>query len=766
MAKIIFILSSVVLFAAVGTTGSNGATPYLTLSSKYVGDTITITVNDAPQSFETIYYLFNTNDDFLDWSEILGEGGYILNKDGLVIKESNSTFMEVKPAASSCGKTYNVQAVIKEVTLNPQNVKYTVSRPYSVKLGMKYNTTNMAMNFTSCVPHLGEIRDMVKVGNHLYCASAQLRLAKLGCGTGGTPAWLGYTEGGMFTLEPEHVLASSKRIVLTDRFNSIGIADISDAGKLPQFIGELDYAGYAFCDGAVCDMGAKSYAILAARNRGLAVVDVTSASEMGIVSELLTTEDVLAAQRLQDHLFVLTASSKGYVYDLANTPNIQLVAEFNTPSVCDYLKLSTGCACLLSKTGSDLYVYDVPSNISNSNNVQLIQNLPLDGVYDFLGLTFGDQHVYMFSEGAVHTMKIELDKTLSPVGVNYVQDEVTDLALDQNLLFIAKAGYQRGVETYDLNGFQQLPSPDYNLKHTYVGDLTIVDAEVNGSDYSFAYIMDGSNGMRVVDVTDVDNPKLVNTICGKTLALTTYGDKLVYAVNPRIIKVCSIVSEMGDLNVECEVSNNNKAMSLTMRGDDLFIADNYDGLLIYDLSDLSAPELVTQFEDSTACPKVYNVAVSGYKAFISGSNGVCALDISQLDEPFLVQTCCNYGTACKGSSTDGFNLFVADEAYGVAVFDVEVSFLNNGTEILETFNSYDYSRDVAIDGNLACCAFTPKSSSNINNHVDIYDITNPSAVYCVKSLEHLPGSSYGVALRDRIVYLTDSESLLNIIKVD
>lgn len=767
MGKLFFIIGTAALFAAVGSVGSNGEIPYLTLNSKYVDDPITITLHQAAPDHEHILYLFSMQDSFRDWTEFVGPGGYILERENLIIFKTTEEQITIYPSPELGGMNFYIQALVKEKEPNSYGSYFTASRPYAVEACKRFDDLpNREVELVGFVPHAGEIQDMTMVGDTIYCASSQLALVKFLRNPAGNPTWCGALQGGNFTFFAKRICADNKRAVLTADTCILGVADVSDPGKCPQFMGEMMAYGYKFYDGVVHSIGGSTYAFLNAAGDGLVAVDITNSSNFAIAGEYLMGEFIRGVGEWNGYLYVLTHSCKGYVFDLASGLNLNKVAEFSVPTIPGSITFHPGSAMVLSKSGGEVHVYSLPSSFNGSGAPTLIQTLEFDASFDGVSADTTCDYAFVFEGEKVQCMYIESDKTLTLADCVYLDGYATDVVADGGTVHAGRSSTGRGIDTIDLYNMQKVNAPDYNLLHTKVRDLALVKVKQGSAEKRFAYIIEYKIGLRIVDATDVSKPVLMSMLECDPLSVTTYGDKLIYSERPNHIRVCSVNFSDGSLIMEHEFDSALMAKSLCMSGDYLYVADSAEGMRCYNMTDVMNPEFVCQVKDETAIGSVYNVATAGYLVYMSGPKGLNILDVSLRDAPELVQSIPGYGEVGGAMAGDGFSLFVTGLSEGVEVFDTSAPFSPTGCLFNTSFSYLNWPSGAAIFNNVAVASIQFSGNYLSEKYLVLYDITDTGCITTLEKYPYLPGFNGGVETMDGYIFVSDTESLLDIIRLE
>ncbi|MFT5151989.1 MAG: hypothetical protein ACI841_001976 [Planctomycetota bacterium] len=186
------------------------------------------------------------------------------------------------------------------------------------------------------------------------------------------------------------------------------------------------------------------------------------------------------------------------------------------------------------------------------------------------------------------------------------------------------------------------------------------------------------------------------------------------------------------------------ALSVTVVGNTVYVADRQQGMHIVDASDPSTPVLLGTYNAPGGDPDgifYYDIAVDGSTAYaINGSYGLVVIDVGDPTAPALLSELPFSGSS-RSLVLDGATAYVAGRTAGLHIIDVSDPL---APALLGTLPSSD-AWDVAIVGNVAYVADRLDGLLAI----DVSDPTFPTLLSATATV----GRSRGVAARDTTVYV-------------
>jgi hypothetical protein len=268
----------------------------------------------------------------------------------------------------------------------------------------------------------------------------------------------------------------------------------------------------------------------------------------------------------------------------------------------------------------------------------------------------------------------------------------------------------------------------------------------------YAYVADGTSGLKVIDISDPTDPTLGGSY-------NTPGDAHGAAISGDYAYVADGASGLQVIDISAPTSptlagnynTSGSAYGVAISGDCAYVADGASGLQVIDISAPTSPTLAGNYNTSGTA---YGVAISGDYAYVAdGTSGLQVIDISDPAAPTLSG---NYNTSgsAYGVAISGDYAYVADGTSGLQVIDIG----NSANLRLEgSYNTPGNARGVDISGGYAYVA------DDISG-LQVLGIRNPAAPALIGGYE-LPGDAYSVVTSGDYLYLADYTSGLQVIDI-
>jgi len=269
---------------------------------------------------------------------------------------------------------------------------------------------------------------------------------------------------------------------------------------------------------------------------------------------------------------------------------------------------------------------------------------------------------------------------------------------------------------------------------------------------TYAYLADGSRGLRILDVSDPGAPILVGSeeSPGFVEDIVVNGSYAYLAAREQGMLVYDI-SDPTHPELFSYVDTPGHAVDITLSGSAAYISDFERGLRVLLISDILNPVEVGFYDTPD---QVIDVAQAGTQAYVTdGQLGLWTLstsDPSVIRESGFEPT---DGTAEGATLSEGFT-FVADGGAGVQIINISDPAAMNHTG---TIASASAARDVHLVGSTAYIA-------NGVQGMQIADVSQPSAPLMLGSIS-LPGDVQGITSQGSFAYLASGFAGLQVVDV-
>ncbi|MDP8240369.1 MAG: T9SS type A sorting domain-containing protein [Candidatus Hatepunaea meridiana] len=269
-----------------------------------------------------------------------------------------------------------------------------------------------------------------------------------------------------------------------------------------------------------------------------------------------------------------------------------------------------------------------------------------------------------------------------------------------------------------------------------------------------AYIATGISGLQILNISDPENPEIIgywDDNPGIANSVTVSGDYAYVAYSPiwisgdpvggglRVVDITDPENpeEVGFYDTPVD------AIGVTVSGDYAYVADYENGLRVVDITDPENPEEVGYYDTPGSS---YDVIVSGGYAYIADhSCGLRVVDITDPENPEEIGYYDTPGYANGVTVSGGYAYVVDGWQSGLRVVDI------TDPENPEEVGYYDtpgYARGVTVSGDYT---YVADGGSGLRV-VDITDPENPEEVGYFDT----PGTARGVTVSSGYAYVTDS----------
>lgn len=274
----------------------------------------------------------------------------------------------------------------------------------------------------------------------------------------------------------------------------------------------------------------------------------------------------------------------------------------------------------------------------------------------------------------------------------------------------------------------------------------------------YAYVMDKSEGLHVVDISDPTNPTIAGSYDHPTdkyaFGLTISGNYAYVAHGEAGLVIIDISDPTNPILAGSCSTPNTCNSQIDISGNYVYVASRDGGLRIIDVSDPTNPTQAGYHDPG----QVHGVAVSGNYVYIGDDTAtqhrLLAIDISDPTNPFLVGQCSFTDPHVSHIVISGDYAYVGDHFGGLQV--VDISDPTNPT-LAGSYDTPGWSSGIAITGDYAYVA------DEIAGLQVIYigDPNNPILV----GNYNTPGRANEVAISGDLAYVVGYNSDLQVVRI-
>lgn len=214
---------------------------------------------------------------------------------------------------------------------------------------------------------------------------------------------------------------------------------------------------------------------------------------------------------------------------------------------------------------------------------------------------------------------------------------------------------------------------------TATGSATLTQGSAEGLDLSPAedmvYLALGSNGLQAVDVGDVGSPVLAGSYDGsgtaKDVAISANGTVAYLAASTGRLQLVDL-SDPANLSLISTFTDSlNIVNAVAVDGATLYVADQIQGLVIFDVADELNPVFLSRV-DLSGQPQSLHLSANGETLFIAtGQSGFSIVDVGNPQNPINLSSSETGGTAYGVSTTSDDELAIIAMGDGLVLFDVK-----------------------------------------------------------------------------------------------
>jgi len=254
----------------------------------------------------------------------------------------------------------------------------------------------------------------------------------------------------------------------------------------------------------------------------------------------------------------------------------------------------------------------------------------------------------------------------------------------------------------------------------------------------YAYVADGSKGLKVVDISNKSAPTIIGSVATSYAQGVYVSGKYAYIADYATFKIIDI-SDPTNPTITSSIATNN-AQGVYVSGKYAYVADYNNGFQIIDISDPTNPIII----GSVATSYARRVCVSGKYAYVAANVTFKIIDISDPTNPTITGSVDS--RYAWGLYVSGKYAYVATESNGLKVIDI--SDPTNPTIVGSVTTSN--AQGIYVSGKYAYVA-------DYNDGLEIIDISDPTNPTIIGSVA--AGSALGVYVSGKYAYVADGNGL-------
>ena len=372
-------------------------------------------------------------------------------------------------------------------------------------------------------------------------------------------------------------------------------------------------------------------------------------------------------------------------------------------------------------------VNDVPTDLALTNNT-ILENEPANSVignFSTIDPDLADSHSYRLVSGSGSD-----DNSQFTISGN-------QLLVNNSLDFETKSSYSIRVQTDDELGATHEkvftinvtdvnetpiavddPSVNPNPNLEQIGELDTYRAFETKVVGNIAYVSDGSQGLKIIDVSNPSDPQLIGSLDTFDARGIDIAEGLAYIADKQAGLKIIDVSDPTSPTLLGSLGTSN-AVRVKIVGELVYLADNEGGLKVIDVSNPNFPDLIKSFDTYWA----KDLKIVGELAYIADWDaGLKIIDISDPEEPILLGSLDTY--KARGVEIVEDLAYIADWDAGLKIIDVS----DPTSPILLGSLETNRAIDLKVLGSLAYVA-------DANSGLKVIDVSDPYSPSLLGSLD-------------------------------
>ena len=268
---------------------------------------------------------------------------------------------------------------------------------------------------------------------------------------------------------------------------------------------------------------------------------------------------------------------------------------------------------------------------------------------------------------------------------------------------------------------------------------------------NYAYIVNGTDGLVVADISDSTLPDEVTKVSlpGNNIAISLSGSYLYLADQEDTLRVIDMSNPTNPTQVGKLALSVDQPRGICVAGNYAYIACRASGIVIVDVTTPSSPLLKGSYDTPG---QAYDVLVFDTLAYVAdGTRGLRILNVSDPSNPVEIGFYDTNGVT-QGLALSNNLIYLAEGGTGIKVFDISDP---TNPQQLGTLDTPGSAKKVLISDSL----YVADGSGGVRV-IDVSDSSNPTEVGYMESF----GNAVNLAHRGHMLYLVDEADGLYLIR--
>lgn len=505
------------------------------------------------------------------------------------------------------------------------------------------------------------------------------------------------------------VAAAGKHVYVADQAAGLLVIDVSTPSS-PTLAGSYDTPGFAY-DVKI----AGDYAFVADGSSGLQVINISDPTTPVSVGSYDTPGDAISIDVDGDRAYIADRGNGLVVVRLSPLTHPILLDMYDTPGDCWGVAVS-GDHVYLGDALQGIHVIDV----SNPVDVSLVTTIDPAGSHRRLFVD-GD-HLYSAAYGNLVAIDISDPSLPSLVDTETSMNKATSVVVDGEYAYVA-CGLGGGIKVVDVaDEFRPFQIGQFDSPGNVVKSVAV------SGDYAYIAETGSTRELRVLDCRYPDGFPEIGSYSVYGLDVDVSGDYAFVASQWNGLVVVD-VSTPSTPTLHGSYTTSGSAQGIVVSGNLAHVAQGYEGFAVIDVTDPANPTELGSYDTASSTSGVDVVGDYAYLA-VGGLTGLVIIDVSNPATPFEQGAYATPGQA-EDVVVAGDYAYVADRTAGLTIIDVsDPANPSLASRVMGSWAAYA----VAVAGNYAFV-----NAGSVVYRVDIEDPTSPQLMEGTDAGEDVQG---------------------------